>query len=125
MAVPYCCPKLYDYRTRYYDPALGRFLRMDTIGPWGDTNNLGNPYVYVGNNPWSHTDPYGLYRYGDNNYFYDVAFGLKEFVYENPKKLVVSVWGIVTTLGSEIAHPVRTYHEFGGGIGAIGEIVAA
>ncbi|MCC6794076.1 MAG: TIGR02269 family lipoprotein, partial [Candidatus Hydrogenedentes bacterium] len=51
---------LYDYRTRYYDPALGRFLRIDTIGPWGDVSNFGNPYSYVANNPWSHTDPYGL-----------------------------------------------------------------
>ncbi len=51
--------KLYDYRTRYYDPAIGRFLRIDTIGLWGDANNLGNPYAFVGNNPWSNLDPYG------------------------------------------------------------------
>jgi len=51
--------ELYDYRTRYYDPAMGRFLRVDTIGPWGDNNNLGNAYAYVGNNPWTHNDPYG------------------------------------------------------------------
>jgi len=51
--------ELYDYRTRYYDPAMGRFLRIDTIGPWGDNNNLGNAYAYVGNNPWTHNDPYG------------------------------------------------------------------
>ena len=51
--------QLYDYRTRYYDPALGRFLRIDTIGLYGDPNNLGNSYTYVGNNPWSGTDPWG------------------------------------------------------------------
>ena len=51
--------ELYDYRTRYYNPALGRFLRIDTIGLYGDPNNLGNPYAYVGNNPWSGTDPWG------------------------------------------------------------------
>jgi RHS repeat-associated protein len=51
---------LYDYRTRYYNPYLGRFLRIDTIGLWGDASNLGNPYAYVGNNPWSYSDPYGL-----------------------------------------------------------------
>jgi RHS repeat-associated protein len=50
---------LYDYRTRYYNPYLGRFLRIDTIGLWGDANNLGNPYAYVGNNPWSRLDPWG------------------------------------------------------------------
>ena len=49
----------YDYRTRYYDPYLGRFLRIDTIGLWGDPNNLGNPYAYCGNNPWSRRDPFG------------------------------------------------------------------
>ncbi|MCC6699389.1 MAG: RHS repeat-associated core domain-containing protein [Candidatus Hydrogenedentes bacterium] len=50
---------LYDYRTRYYNPYLGRFLRIDTIGLWGDASNLGNPYAYVGNNPWSRLDPWG------------------------------------------------------------------
>ncbi|MCC6698921.1 MAG: hypothetical protein IT365_25080 [Candidatus Hydrogenedentes bacterium] len=51
--------RLYDYRTRYYNPYLGRFLRIDTIGLWGDASNLGNPYAYVGNNPWSRLDPWG------------------------------------------------------------------
>jgi len=60
--------ELYDYRTRYYDPASGRFLRIDTIGPWGDNNNLGNAYAYVGNNPWTLLDPYGedIYDFLDN-----------------------------------------------------------
>ena len=51
---------LYNYRTRHYDPTHGRFLSRDQIGLWGDTANLGNPYGYVGNNPWSRTDPFGL-----------------------------------------------------------------
>ncbi|MBX3178924.1 MAG: HNH endonuclease [Candidatus Hydrogenedentes bacterium] len=50
---------LYYYRTRYMDPDLGRFISRDTIGLWGDANNLGNPYSYVGNNPWSRLDPFG------------------------------------------------------------------
>ncbi len=50
---------LYHYRTRYMDPKLGRFVSRDTIGLWGDSNNLGNPYTYLGNNPWSGVDPYG------------------------------------------------------------------
>ena len=41
------------------DPKLGRFTSRDTIGLWGDPNNLGNPYTYLGNNPWSGVDPYG------------------------------------------------------------------
>ncbi len=51
---------LYWYRTRYYDPRAGRFTSRDTIGIWGDVGNLGNPYAYVLNNPWSLVDPLGL-----------------------------------------------------------------
>ena len=58
--------QLYDYRTRYYDPALGRFLRIDTIGLYGDPNNLGNPYAYLGNNPWSGVDPWGQWGWDDD-----------------------------------------------------------
>ncbi len=50
---------LYWYRTRYMDPELGRFVARDTIGLWGDEKNLGNPYTYLSNNPWSGLDPYG------------------------------------------------------------------
>jgi hypothetical protein len=45
---------------RMYDPKTGRFVTRDTIGTWGDPTNVGNPYTYVGNNPWTWTDPYGL-----------------------------------------------------------------
>ncbi len=51
---------LYYYRTRYMKPEDGRFLTLDTIGVWGDPNNLGNGYTYVGNNPWTFVDPFGL-----------------------------------------------------------------
>ncbi len=51
--------RLYDYRSRWYDPQLGRFTNRDTIGSWGDPINLGNGYTYVGNNPGTHTDPFG------------------------------------------------------------------
>jgi len=50
---------LYDYRTRHYEPRHGRFLSRDTLGLWGDPANHGNPYAYVGNNPWSRVDPFG------------------------------------------------------------------
>jgi RHS repeat-associated protein len=45
------------YRTRYLDPATGRFTTRDTIGTWGDPTNLGNAYSYVGNNPWFGNEP--------------------------------------------------------------------
>ena len=50
---------LYDYRARYYDPFLGRFISADTIVP-----NPGNPqdlnrYSYVRNSPLVYIDPSG------------------------------------------------------------------
>jgi RHS repeat-associated protein len=50
----------YHYRTRYLDPETGRFTTRDTIGIWGDEYNLGNGYTYVGSNPWTYLDPFGL-----------------------------------------------------------------
>jgi RHS repeat-associated protein len=50
---------LYDYRARFYDPTLGRFLQPDPLVP-----ELGNPqalnrYAYVYSNPLRYTDPSG------------------------------------------------------------------
>jgi RHS repeat-associated protein len=52
---------LYDYRARAYEPKLGRFLQRDPIGVWGDGENSGNPYSYVGNHPVLCTDPNGTW----------------------------------------------------------------
>jgi RHS repeat-associated protein len=52
--------QLYDYRFRWFDPSTGRFITRDPIGIWGDGLNVGNGYTYVGNNPWTHVDPWGL-----------------------------------------------------------------
>ena len=51
---------LYYYRTRYLDSNKGRFISRDMIGMWGDPVNLGNGYAYVGNNPATRNDPFGL-----------------------------------------------------------------
>jgi RHS repeat-associated protein len=50
---------LYDYKARFYDPALGRFISADTIVP-----NPGNPqdlnrYAYGRNNPLTYIDDDG------------------------------------------------------------------
>jgi RHS repeat-associated protein len=45
-----------DYRARYYDPAIGRFISEDPIGFRGGRNF----YAYVGNNPILFRDPSGL-----------------------------------------------------------------
>jgi len=52
----------YHYRTRYLDPAAGRFTTRDIIGIWGDPINLGNGYTYVGNNTFGNgrVDPSGM-----------------------------------------------------------------
>jgi RHS repeat-associated protein len=47
---------LYYYRTRYYDPQVGRFLSEDPIGFNGGINF----YAYVGGNPVNLMDPLGL-----------------------------------------------------------------
>ncbi len=52
--------ELYYFRARYFDPIAGRFTTRDPLGAWVDADNLGNAYSYVGNNPWSFTDPTGL-----------------------------------------------------------------
>jgi len=49
-------PRKY-YRARYYDPKIGRFVSEDQIGLAGGSN----PYAYVGDNPTTFTDPFGLY----------------------------------------------------------------
>jgi hypothetical protein len=46
-------------RTRHLDTTSGRFTSRDTLGIWGDEENLGNGYTYVGNMPDTHTDPMG------------------------------------------------------------------
>src|SRR3989338_3203667 len=50
---------LYYYKSRYYNPQLGRFIQPDTIVP--DAKNLQayNRYTYVNNNPLKYVDPTG------------------------------------------------------------------
>ena len=48
---------LYNFRSRYYSPAIGRFLQPDPIGYATGDMNL---YTYVGNDVANFTDPLGL-----------------------------------------------------------------
>jgi len=48
---------LYNYRARYYDPAIGRFISEDPIGFYGGVNF----YRYTSNSPVNFTDPLGWY----------------------------------------------------------------
>jgi RHS repeat-associated protein len=51
--------RFYYYRTRHLDSRSGRFTSRDNIGIWEDLQNLGNGYTYVGNSPYTFTDPQG------------------------------------------------------------------
>jgi RHS repeat-associated protein len=48
---------LYNYKARFYDPSLGRFISPDTITPGGPEGL--NRYGYVLNNPINASDPTG------------------------------------------------------------------
>ncbi len=50
---------LYDYRARFYDPALGRFLQPDPLVPEPGNPQALNRYAYVYHNPLRYTDPSG------------------------------------------------------------------
>lgn len=51
-------PGLYYYRARYYSPGMGRFISEDPMGFGGGQLNF---YAYVGNDPLSRIDPYGMF----------------------------------------------------------------
>jgi RHS repeat-associated protein len=51
---------LYYYKSRYYDPKLGRFISPDPIIPDVYDAQNRNPYSYVANNPIRYTDPRGM-----------------------------------------------------------------
>jgi RHS repeat-associated protein len=48
---------LYNYKARFYDPLLGRFLSADTVTPGGPEGL--NRYSYVNNSPVNFNDPSG------------------------------------------------------------------
>jgi RHS repeat-associated protein len=49
---------LHDYRTRWYDAALGRWWSLD---PMGEKYTSSSSYNYALNNPIKYTDPTGMY----------------------------------------------------------------
>jgi RHS repeat-associated protein len=48
----------YNFRNRFYDPTVGRFLQPDPLGFGGGDANL---FRYCGGDPVNRSDPYGLF----------------------------------------------------------------
>jgi len=48
---------MYDYSARYMESGIGRFTSVD---PLAEKYYGISPYVYVGNNPITFTDPTGM-----------------------------------------------------------------
>jgi RHS repeat-associated protein len=77
----------YDFRSRTYDPHLGRFRQRDPLGMIDDTN----PYAFVGNRPLSFADPDGTGRQeherGDEPPSESVTPPVVPLVYANGERL--------------------------------------
>jgi RHS repeat-associated protein len=56
---------LMDYKARFYDPSLGRFLQPDLIVSNPANPQTWNRYSYVGNNSVNMTDPTGHMETGE------------------------------------------------------------
>jgi RHS repeat-associated protein len=102
---------LYNFRARWYDSIIGRWLSNDPIGISGGLNQ----YVFVDNNPVNFTDPLGLdvTVIGVSGNFVavmgaDVTFGVA--ISDNG-------WGIVLSAGADVGIGFGaggTYQRYGG-----------
>ncbi len=78
----------YDYGTRMYDPAIGRFTTAD---PMAEKYYEVNPYAYCGNEPMTFVDPDGQMKViynpdgtyketTQNNWFHNFFIGRQEYI---------------------------------------------
>jgi RHS repeat-associated protein len=72
--------RLYFLRSRYFDPAAGRFLNEDPLR-WIANADF---YAYTKNNPVRFTDPFGLIHQGPDGRLHDDAAGGLETLCNNP-----------------------------------------
>lgn len=64
---------LYFYKSRYYDPVMGRFIQPDTIVPNPMNPQDFNRYAYVNNNPMNFIDPTGHTKIWNQRWFRKAA----------------------------------------------------
>lgn len=69
--------KLYHYRARQYDASTGRFQQEDPLGFRSDDANL---YRYVGNDPISGRDPYGLNNFAENGFLRNIQSFIADII---------------------------------------------
>ena len=111
---------LYNYRARYLDPIMGRFLQTDPLG-YQDSMNL---YQGMGMNPVNFVDPLGMYSidfhyyviyyilrakgWGKNNS--NLIAGFSQFV-DDSSLTSPGVDNIDQQIGSLINSIVRVFHD--------------
>ena len=64
---------LYYLQSRYYDPAIGRFINADVFASTGQGIIGTNMFAYCGNNPSNRTDSSGVFWNDVKNFFKNVA----------------------------------------------------
>ena len=68
---------MYYLQSRYYNPAVGRFLNADGYITTGQGVLSYNMFAYCGNNPTNRADPTGLFWKKIVNFFSDAWNGVK------------------------------------------------
>ena len=90
--------RIYDYRARWYDPRLGRFLSPDPVVPAHDLPQSLNRYSYVLNNPLALVDPSGNTPNDFDTHDFDYSFDRFEFsARDSISSFVDSHFGAVDT----------------------------
>ena len=106
---------LLNYRARFYDPQLGRFISEDPIGFAGGDVNL---YGYVWQNPLTHTDPSGLDGWGnDLADWLDPRIETARAFYEPDADAID--WNTGVNFGANVAHGFADMFRVGSAIGNV------
>jgi RHS repeat-associated protein len=98
---------------RYYDPAIGRFLSVDPVGPLQNPINHFGRYHYANNNPYRNTDPDGRAA---------MDWGER---YRATQQLAVDLGGTPQDGNNAIASGLGTGAAIAGGVVAVGAAVPA